>query len=605
MHKTLKKETPKTGIARLLQLAGPKKHKLVVACLLSVVSSAARITPFFTIYYVIKELIFNYSTPSAIDSDKIVILIALTFASALIYGICAFTSSILSHKAAFDILYALRVALMNKLEKVPSGYFTGTTQGAIKKIISDDVEQIEVFVAHHIADTVASVTLPFFTLIYLFVMDWRLGLVTLLPMFISIGLLSSGLKNPKGAETQVAMHDSKEKMNGAIVEYIHGMPVIKIFNRTFNAFKKYEQSVSSFVDSIEDTTLFFSSRIAAYYVFFGAQLLFLLPAVILLIPRANSYESFLSIVFLFFLVGIGLREPMETMMERIISTKRITEGVSRIDKILSHPEIAFSAPPQIPQNYDISFENVSFAYNADQNYAIKDVSFKLSEGSVTGLVGPSGSGKSTIAQLLLRFYDLENGHIKIGGVDICNIAASQLNNMIAFVFQDSFLFHDTIENNIRMGNKAAPLEAVIRAAKNANIHEVITQLPNGYHTIIGEENAYLSGGEKQRIAIARVFLKDAPIVILDEATAYADAENETKIQQAFARLAVNKTVLVIAHRLKSIENSNQIIVVNQGEIESIGTHQQLMAQCQLYSDMVSANERRSHWTIKKGDSIYA
>jgi ATP-binding cassette subfamily B protein len=231
------------------------------------------------------------------------------------------------------------------------------------------------------------------------------------------------------------------------------------------------------------------------------------------------------------------------------------------------------------------------------------MSFYLPEGSITGIVGPSGGGKSTLAQLLLRFYETQAGNILIGDTNIKDIPPSQLMKLISYVFQDSFLFHDSVENNIRMGNQEATHEMVIEAAKSAGIHEVIMTLPQGYATVIGEQDAYLSGGEKQRIAIARVFLKDTPIVILDEATAYADAENETKIQLAFSRLMKNKTVLIIAHRLKTIENANQILVLSEGELSGIGSHKELLRENTLYRNMVAANERREHWTIRKGVSL--
>lgn len=590
---------PKTGVPRLLELAGPKKNKLIAACLLSVLSSAARMVPFFTIYGVIRELLSGYGTSGGVDTGNTYRLIYITFGAALIYGICAFTSSALAHSSAYDILYELRVRLMNKLGRIPSGFFTGTTQGAIKKVLSDDVEQIEVFIAHHIADIAAAIATPLFTLLYLFLMDWRLALVTLIPIFISLFLLSSGLKNPKGAKTQKDMHDTKEKMEGTIVEYIHGMSVIKIFNRTLSAFRQYEKNVSAYVDTVEDTAYFFASRMGLYYAFFGAQLLFLLPAGLLITVRASSYTDFLPVLFLFFLVGGGLKEPMENMMNMVINSQRISEGVSRIDNILNQPEYS-SDGAQNPFTYEVSFEKVSFSYNADEHPAVKDVSFTLKENSINGLVGPSGGGKSTLAQLLLRFYEPRQGSIKIGGIDIRNISPKRLTELVSYVFQDSFLFHDTIENNIRMGNKEAGRDAVEKAAKDANIHDVIMALPKGYDTIVGEDSTYLSGGEKQRIAIARVFLRDTPIVVLDEATAYADAENESKIQQAFALLAANKTVLIIAHRIKSIENADQILVMQEGELLGVGKHKALLEQCGIYHNMVDANERRDRWTIRKG-----
>lgn len=593
------KEKEKAGLARLMELAGSKRNKLLAACLLSVLASAARLVPFFTVYGVIRELLAHYTLTPAMNAGKIYTLVGYTFAAALVYGVCTFLSSALAHGAAYDIIYELRLKLMEKLARIPSGYFTGTTQGAIKKVISDDAEQIEVFIAHHIADLAAAVATPLFTLIFLFVMDWRLALVTLIPIFVSVSLLSGGLKNPQGAQTQVDMHNAKEKMEGTIVEYIHGMPVIKIFNRTLNAFARYERDVSAYVGSVERTAYHFASSMGAYYAFFGAQLLFLLPAGLVLLAGASTYLDFLPLLLLFFLVGSGLKEPMENMMQMVVHSRRITEGVSRIDRILQQPELA-EKRAESPSAYDLTFAEVSFTYTEGGPQALKGISFHLPQGSITGIVGPSGGGKSTLAQLLLRFYEPQRGSIRIGGVDIEDIPHHRLMNLVSYVFQESFLFHDTVENNIRMGNREATREAVEQAAKNAGIHEVIIELPKGYDTVLGEKDSYLSGGEKQRLAIARVFLKDTPIVVLDEATAYADAENERKIQQAFARLAENKTVLIIAHRLRTVENANCILVLEKGELVGEGTHTELLRSCPQYGDMVAANERKDRWRIGKG-----
>jgi len=596
------KSKEKAGLSRLLELAGAKKNKLIAACILSVISSAARLVPFFTIYGVIRELLAHYTSLSEINADLIYTLVLYTFFAALVYGICAFCSSALAHSSAYDIIYELRIKLMDKLGRIPSGFFTGTTQGAIKKTLFDDVEQIEVFIAHHIADISAAVATPIFTIIYLFFMDWRLALVTLIPIFVSIFLLSISLKNTDGAQTQVDMHNAKEKMEGTIVEYIHGMPVIKVFNRTLQAFQRFEQDVSDYVGTVQHTAYYFATNMGAYYAFFGAQLLFLLPAGLLLAPHASSYIDFLPLLLLFFLVGGGLKEPLENMMQMVVHSKRITEGVTRIDRILNHPELS-EMGNRNPENYSITFNNVDFSYSENGIQALKNISFHLPMGTITGIVGPSGGGKSTLAQLLLRFYEPQTGNINIGDVNIKDIAQFQLMNLVSYVFQDSFLFHDTVDNNIRMGNHEASQEMVMAAAKNAGIHDVIMTLPKGYNTTIGEQDAYLSGGERQRIAIARVFLKDTPIVILDEATAYADAENETKIQQAFAALAKNKTVLIIAHRLKTIENANQILVLNDGELVGTGSHRELLGNSTLYRNMVAANERRDRWIIKKGVSL--
>lgn len=589
------KSKAKTGVARMLELAGQKKHRLLAACALSVVAAAARIVPFFTIYALVRELLQCYAASTQVDPGRLSEYAGWTLAAALVYGLCAFFSSSLAHTAAYDIIYALRLQLMEKLTRVPSGYFTQTTQGAIKKILSDDTEQLEVFIAHHICDIVAAVATPLLTLIYLFVMDWRLALVTLVPIFISLVLLSACLNKPDKATLQVELHDSQERMQGTIIEYIHGMPVIKVFNRTLGAFRRYERDINGFVDAVTRTAYANARPMGAYYAFFGAQLLFLLPTSLLLL-QVERFLDFLPVVLMFFIVGSGLKEPLEDMMVKVLDTKRISEGMRRVDEILQLEEMSYG-DTGAPTHYDVQFENVTFAYG-DGAAAVDDVSFTLSAGNVTGLVGPSGGGKSTLAQLLLRFYAPQQGTIRIGGVDIASIPPERLTRLVSYVFQESVLFHDTVENNIRMGDTSASHEDVVQAAKNAEIHEVIQHLPQGYDTVIGEGAAFLSGGEHQRLAIARVFLRDTPIVVLDEATAYADAENEARIQQAFARLAKNKTVLIIAHRLKTVEKADQILVMQEGRLQGVGTHNALLAACPLYAEMVAANERRERWMIR-------
>ena len=588
----------KQGVARLFELAGQRGRKLTLACVLSVLSSAARIVPFFTIYGVVRELLAHYQEPSMVDQNAILTLCAVTFGAALVYGLCAFISSALSHTAAYEIIYDLRLQLMEKLSRVSSGFFTGTTQGAIKKVVSDDSNQIEAFLAHHLCEIAAAVATPVFTLLYLFGMDWRLAIVTLLPILVSLVLLSACLKQPDKAALQVELHDAQERMQGTVVEYIHGMSVIKVFNRTLNAFQRYEGDLNHFTEVVDRTARANARPMGAYYAFFGAQLLFLLPAVLLLIPTAESYLDFLPVILLFFLVGSGLKEPMENLMQMVILSGRIVEGVNRIDNILRQPEPDQDGAGD-PTTFDVEFSDVEFAYT-EGIPAVDHVSFHLSQGTVTGLVGPSGGGKSTLAQLLLRFYGPQGGTIRIGGVDIREIPPARLMELVAYVFQDSVLFTDTIENNIRMGNTKVTMEEVEQAARNAGIHEVIQALPQGYQTVVGRDDAYLSGGEKQRLAIARVFLKDAPIIILDEATAYADAENEAKIQAAFAKLAQNKTVLMIAHRLKTVERADQILVMDKGKLVGAGTHEELLTGCETYKHLVDANLRRDRWSIGKG-----
>lgn len=589
------KTKQKQGLARLFELAGKKKGKLIAASFFSVVSSFSRIIFYFSIYSVIKIVLQNYSNLAGIDKALIIRYSVFSLAGIILYALCAFVSSSISHVAAYDLLYEIRIALMEKMSRISAGFFDSVTQGSIKKIMADDVESIEEFVAHSFSELVAGIATPLFIIIYLFTVDWRLSLVILLPIIISIFLLGMCLSQKDKALLQKKMSQAMEKMTSTIVEYVHGMPVIKVFNRSLKGFKRYENDINDFVDVVDETAHANAVPISLYYVFFGAQTLFLLPPCIFMLKSAASYNEVLLTVILFLFIGQGLKEPLENMMNMAVGTNRIKEAVARIDNILYQNEMT-SDEDKLPTAYDVAFENVSFSYNGNTN-VVENVSFKAQPGSINAIVGHSGGGKSTLMELLLRFYDVNEGAIKIGGVNIKDISQENLMNLISYVFQDSFLFHDTIENNIRMGNQKATKDDVVMAAMAAGIHEVIEKLPNAYDSIVGENNVYLSGGEKQRIAIARLFLKDSPIVVLDEATAYADAENETKIQEAFARLAKDKTVFIIAHRLKTIENADNILVIHKGQLAAQGKHSELLEKCQIYKDMVDANERRDSWSI--------
>lgn len=589
------KSKQKQGLARLFELAGKKKGKLVAASFFSVVSSFSRIIFYFSIYLVIKTVLQNYSNPAEIDKLLIIKYSLFSLAGIILYALCAFISSSISHVAAYDLLYEIRIALMEKMSRISAGFFDSVTQGSIKKIMADDVESIEEFVAHSFSELVAGIAAPLFIMIYLFTIDWRLSLIILLPIIISIFLLGMCLTQKDKALLQKKMSQAMEKMTSTIVEYVHGMPVIKVFNRSLKGFKRYENDIKEFVDVVDETAHANALPISLYYVFFGAQTLFLLPPCIYMLKGAASYSEALLTVILFLFIGQGLKEPLENMMNMAVGTNRIKEAVARIDNILYQKELTCDENKS-PAAYDVEFEDVTFSYTGKTN-AVEKVSFKAQPGSINAIVGHSGGGKSTLMELLLRFYDVNEGAIKIGGINIKNISQKNLMNLISYVFQDSFLFNDTIENNIRMGNQKATKESVVMAAKAAGIHEVIENLPDAYDSVVGENNVYLSGGEKQRIAIARLFLKDSPIIVLDEATAYADAENETKIQAAFAKLAKNKTVFIIAHRLKTIENADNILVIHKGQLAAQGKHSELLEKCQIYKDMVAANERRDSWSI--------
>ena len=348
---------------------------------------------------------------------------------------------------------------------------------------------------------------------------------------------------------------------------------------------------------MHDTAYYNANGMGLYYAFFGAQVLFLLPACVILLGNGESYVEVLPRVLFFLIVCAGLKEPLENMMNVAIDSTKINVGMKRIDELLEEPEIALLGEGKPLTAFDIEFDNVDFTYPGSDVRALSGVSFRLPKGSCSALVGPSGGGKSSIAQLLLHFYEPEDGAIRIGGVDIREVTHSELVKNIAYVFQDSFLFNDTIENNIRMGNEKASFDEVRAAARAANIDEMIETLPAGYKTVVTDSSG-LSGGEKQRIAIARAILKDAPIVFLDEATASLDPGNEILIQNAIDELVKNKTVLVIAHRLQSVMNADDIIVLDDGKIIEEGTHRGLLEKNGRYASLWKEQQTAGNWQLK-------
>ncbi len=588
----------KQGMARLLELAGTKRGPLGAACVLSVLSSACRMVPYVAIYRILRLIVLRYSDGIHLHTHDALLLAGAAALGAVGYGICAYCSSQLSHGAAFDILYELRVKMMSKMGRISPGYYAASTQGALKKLLMEDVEQLEGFIAHSLCEIAAAVTVPVFTMIVLFATDWRLALASLVPVLVSLLILAAALMKKDGAALQKKMADAKAVMEGTIVEYVHGMPVLKIFGQTNAAFSRFEDDNRAFAEAVRETAHYNANGMGLYYAFFGAQVLFLLPASALVLANSANFAADATVVLFFLVVCAGLKEPLENMMTLAIDGTKINQAIARIDELLEQPEIHVSGERGHLTGSDIEFDHVVFSYTEHDEPAIRDMSFRLEAGTMNALVGPSGGGKSTVAKLLMHFYEINDGSIRIGGTDIRTIEWSELVDHVAYVFQDSFLLNDTIANNIRLGNEFATIEQVRAAAKAANIAELIEGLPKGYDTIVGHQTK-LSGGEIQRIAIARAILKDAPIVVLDEATAYADAESEAKIQEAFSRLSAGKTVLMIAHRLKSIENADTILVVDQGRLAGAGRHAELMEGCPLYREMIHANERRDSWAMRK------
>lgn len=571
---------------RLLQIAGQRKSLLLASCTLAVIHSVLSLVPYALVFYIIKEL--TQSQPNFTTIQQYVVYAIVM----VIVSMVAFLlSGILSHIAAFNILYGLRKTITEKVGILPMGYLSHRNSGAFKKIISDDVERIETFVAHQIPDFVKAVALPLLTLGYLFSEDWRLALISCLPLLVLVVImpLMFGSKNQNLTQKY---HHSLEEMSAGIVEYVRAMPVMKIFQQSAETFDKYGKKVLTFHRFVSDW-IRHSSPPFAIFMSFASNAMLPVLALGLYLYFHNGL-TFATLLF-FLILGTGYMRPVFAMSNMAMQLQLIEQGVQQIDKILEAPVLPETHTPQEPSHYDIHFDKVSFAYDGE-HYVLNDINFIAKEGSITALVGPSGAGKSTVGQLLSRFWDVQEGNISIGGVDIRQLSTEKLMQKVSFVFQDSFMFAQTMYENIRMGmNKTK--EEVIEAAKAAQIHDFIMSLPKGYDTLFGQQGVHLSGGEQQRFQLARAILKDAPILILDEATAFADPENEYKIQLAFSELIKGKTVLVIAHRLSTITSADQIIVFEKGEINAIGTHNELLQSSELYQRMWNAHNRAQDWNI--------
>ena len=571
---------------RLLQIAGQRKTLLLASCTLAVIHSVLSLVPYALVFYIIKEL--TQSQPNFTTVQQYVVYAIVM----VIVSMVAFLlSGILSHIAAFNILYGLRKTITEKVGILPMGYLSHRNSGAFKKIISDDVERIETFVAHQIPDFVKAVALPLLTLGYLFSEDWRLALISCLPLLVLVVImpLMFGSKNQNLTQKY---HHSLEEMSAGIVEYVRAMPVMKIFQQSAETFDKYGKKVLTFHRFVSDWIRHSSPPFAIFMSFASNAML---PVLVLGLYLYFHNGLTLATLLFFLILGTGYMRPVFAMSNMAMQLQLIEQGVQQIDKILEAPVLPETHTPQEPSHYDIRFDKVSFAYDGE-HYVLNDINFIAKEGSITALVGPSGAGKSTVGQLLSRFWDVQEGNISIGGVDIRQLSTEKLMQMVSFVFQDSFMFAQTMYENIRMGmNKTK--EEVIAAAQAAQIHDFIMSLPKGYDTLFGQQGVHLSGGEQQRFQLARAILKNAPILVLDEATAFADPENEYKIQQAFSELIKGKTVLVIAHRLSTITTADQIIVFEKGEINTIGTHNELLQSSELYQRMWNAHNRAKEWNI--------
>ena len=583
------------GIKRLLEFTGNKRGVLNLSRILSGISAIFILGPFLCVYFAARDLV-DVFTGSPLDTESLVrwgiIALALELIGLLLY----FCALLCSHVAAFHTEKNLKMAALKHLAKMPMGYFDTNPSGKLRKIIDENSFQTETFIAHQLPDLVGAQVTMVISLILMLIFDWRVG-VPLLLLF-GIGFfLQSSLMGKEGMKLMQTYQDSLETMNHEAVEYIRGISVLKVFGQTVQSITKFNDAIKSYRKFALAYTMSCKKGMVAFNSVINSSFLVLVPTALIIGLVSSDLVCFTQ-SFLFYVIFSPACAVMLNKILYMTSYKmQAEESMRRIDMILTAKTQEETNQPKHPKSYDVVFEDVTFSYEKAEQPAISNLSFIAKMGTTTALVGHSGSGKSTTASLIPRFYDAGEGKIKIGGVDIQEIAHKDLMQMVAFVFQNPKLFKDSLLENIRAGRPNATREEVLQAAHMAQCDDILAKFPQGIDTVVGSKGVYLSGGETQRIAIARAILKNAPIIVLDEATAYADPENEQQIQQAFEGLTKGKTVIMIAHRLSTIQDADQILVMKQGKLAEQGTHTSLVEQNGEYARMWENYTKTTQWHI--------
>ncbi|UAB72741.1 ABC transporter ATP-binding protein [Vibrio sp. SCSIO 43132] len=574
-----------TSLRWLFQVSAEHKIKLVLSMILSAASALCALAPFYFAYLVLEQLLSDQFDATQVWNWAGLAVLFMIGRYLMLLG-----AVMLSHKSAFAIQYRIRALALGHMAKLPMGFFSRKSSGEIKKILSEDVDRVELFVAHHISDLVTSIITPLAVFVFLLFIDVRMALAALIPIPLAI---FSQMSMYKGFEEKSRhYHESLENLNVSVTEYLRAMPVIRAFNAGGKPHKLFTTSLDSYhklvVSWIQDAGWPF----AAFKTLLDSGLVVLLPIGVYYWSQGSLDVASFTLCIL---LGVGMMEPLYNLTMLTGHLSQIFEGVTRLQFLMKQEPLSEPDKSETVSNFGVEFDQVGFRYSEESNLVLNDVSFKLEPGTMTAVVGPSGSGKSTLAMLVARFWDTHEGEIRIGGRPIRSLSPSYLMENTAYVFQDSIILSQSVHDNITMGS-AASEQDVINAAKAAQAHDFIMALPHGYQTMLGE-TTNLSGGEKQRIAIARAMLKNAPILILDEATAYADANNQALIQEALASLMKGKTVIVIAHRLSTIVDADSILVLNKGSLVGQGTHHELLAQCSVYRTMWHSHQASREWNL--------
>jgi len=586
--------------SKLSKYMGSRKPLFPLALILSALSAIAGLVPFLLMWLIIREILSGGDMTNIRIFDYSIGAVLASVASVLLY----FAALACSHMVAFRLEGDLRRFAMKKLMTAPLGFFDKNPTGKLRKIIDDNAAITHTFVAHQMPDISSTILIPIIALVMMFVFDWRLGLATLVPIAYAIFILSTlGRKGTKFMERYM---QSLEEMNSEAVEYVRGIPVVKVFQQTIYSFKNFYKTIETYHQMVTAYSNSWKVPYCIYTTLVNGFVLFLVPVAILIIGNGDDVKLTIVNMMIYVLVTPLFSQCVMRSMYLSNATNQAGIAIDRINDIARTKDLEVCENPVPMKEFNVEFKNVSFTYPDTEKQVLHNISLSVPTGRTVALVGASGGGKSTVAKLLPRFFDVDEGEITIGGISVKQIDPKELMKNISFVFQNTRLFKMSILDNVRYGTPDATLEQVNEALDLAQCREIIDKLPNGIHTVIGSKGTYLSGGEQQRVVLARAILKNAPIVVLDEATAFADPENERLIQEALRKLAKGKTVLMIAHRLTSIVNADEILVVENGEIVERGTHNELIEKSGVYAKMWAEYQQSTTWTLdnaKNGENV--
>lgn len=590
------KEKKKSTMAVLMHYAGDHKYFTYASAVLASVSALIALIPFYDVWRIIKEILEvrpDFSKAVNISSYG-----RQAVGFALLSMVFYIAALMCSHKAAFRVQANMRISMMQHIMKLPLGYVEAEGTGKIRKIVTDSSAATENFLAHNLPDKAVSYATPVGLLIMMMAFDWKLGLICLIPAVIAFALMGTLMMGPKMAEDMKQYQNALETMSAEAVEYVRGVPVVKTFGQTVFTFKRFKNAI----DEYEKWTLGYTKNMMLPMVCFttAANAIFAAIIIAAFVFTGNGVtDEFVLNLFFYVLITSVLTVTLMKVAYAGESQMIVNDALNRVYGILETEPLSESQKNEQPKDFSIELSDVTFAYAGAKNNAIDGISMSVRSGEHIALVGPSGGGKTTLASLIARFWDVKSGSIKIGGTDVRNVSSDELMNYVSYVFQDSRLLKMSIMDNIRMGRPGASDEEVMQALRDAQCMDIIEKFPDGVNTMIGSKGIYVSGGECQRLSIARAFLKNAPVLILDEATAFADPDNEVLVQQAFEKLSKDKTVIMIAHRLSTVTNADCIYVLSDGKLTESGTHSVLISENGIYSHMWNEYNKSVNWQVGK------